>query len=93
MTAPEDRQAVELERRARAHTFATGAAAVVAVGSVPLFGWPTGVAMALVSLGNLTASRALRAQGRISTTAWALMGIGVVGFAGSAVFAVVHLAH
>ncbi len=70
----------EQERRSRAHTFAGGAASVIAIGAVPLFGWPAGLSMALVALGNFVAGSGMRTRGRVSPVAWMLMGVGVTAF-------------
>lgn len=85
MTSPNDHlpdspQQDDRQRRARAHTFATGAAAVIAVGAVPLFGWPAGIGMALVSIGNLLAARTVRSDGEVGSTAWALIAVGALAF-------------
>ncbi len=80
----------ERERRARAHTFAGGAACVIAVGAIPLFGWPAGIGMALVGVGNFVAARGVRTGGAPATPAWALMGLGVVVFVVGVVLLLLH---
>lgn len=88
MTLPQDDQL----RRARAHTFATAAAAVIAVGAVRLFGWPAGVGMALVAVGNLLAARHVRTHGDAGSTAWAVMAVGGLSFLVVVVLAVLSVA-
>lgn len=75
----------DVDARARAHTFAGGAALVIAAGAVPLFGVLAGVAMALIGAGNLVAAQGVRRRGEPGRPAWALMGIGVVGFVAAVV--------
>lgn len=70
----------EQERRSRAHTFAGGAAGVIALGALPLFGWQAALAMALVAVGNFLAGSGMRTRGRVPPVAWVLIGVGAIGF-------------
>lgn len=93
MTRPDGfRQRDDPQRRARAHLFAAGASAVIAIGAFPLFGWPASVGMVLVAVGNLLAGRGMRADGEVGSTAWALIAVGAVAFVVSVVLAVLAAA-
>lgn len=80
----------DTEARARAHTFAGGAALVIAAGAVPLFGLLAGLSMALVGAGNLVAAHGVRRTGAPTRLAWALMAIGVAGFVAAVVVLLTH---
>ena len=88
MTGTEDRS-----KRSRAHLFAGIAALVVAVIATLAFGWLAGLAMALVGVGNLLATRELRRDGEVAPSARALIVVGGLGFAVICVLLAIRALH
>ena len=71
----------ERDRKARSHLFSGVAAFVVALIAVPLFGLLPAIAMVVFGIGAVLASRSMRRDGEVASTARALMIVGGVGFA------------
>ena len=71
----------ERERKARSHLFSGVAAFVVALIAVPVYGLLPAIAMVVFGIGAVLASRSMRREGEVASTARALMIVGGAGFA------------
>ena len=71
----------ERERKARSHLFSGVAAFVVALIAVPVYGLLPAIAVVVFGIGAVLASRSMRRDGEVASTARALMIVGGVGFA------------
>ena len=80
----------ERDRKARSHLFSGVAAFVVALIAVPVYGLLPAVAMVVFGIGAVLASRSMRRDGEVASSARALMIVGGVGFAAVCVFLAVR---